>query len=185
MMISALFAVSACTVTPLALNAPALPVAGVNGSELVVPRRRYPGVTGAALRRCERPGGASEAGAGVDAAVPAAQQRAQRLRHARGIGVPEIDDEEVAAGASRRVELLDQLPHARGTRRILAAHQHAVAARVGHERHALRRVGRRRPRARAPRSSAGSRSVTMSSAEAWRTGTTIGSRGGGLVERAR
>ena len=112
-------------------------------------------------------------------AVAAGQQRAQRLRNARRVGVLQVDDEQVAAGASRRVELLDQLPHARRARRVLAAHQHAVAARIGDQRHALRWHPRPRRRAPARRSSSRFTSVTMSSADACRSGTSIGSAAGG------
>ena len=72
----------------------------------------------------------------------AGHQRAQRLRDARGVGVLEVDDEHVAAGAPGRVELLDQRLHARRARRVVGAQHHAVGARVGDERDALLRVAR-------------------------------------------
>jgi hypothetical protein len=71
------------------------------------------------------------------AAVASAQHRPERLRDARRLRVPEIHDVHVAAGPSRRVELLDQLPHAREAAGIVGTHEHAVRPRVGEHGHAL------------------------------------------------
>ena len=68
--------------------------------------------------------------------------------------------------------------HARGARRVVGAHQHAVGARVGDQRHALRRVRRaRRPASRFRRTSRLT-SATMSSADAFFSVTSSGSPAG-------
>ena len=72
----------------------------------------------------------------------AREQRAQRLRNPCRLRVLEVDDEDVAAGAPRRVELLDQLAHARDAAAVVGTHDDAVRARIGDQRHALLRVGR-------------------------------------------
>ena len=86
------------------------------------------------------------------AAVAAGQHRAQRLRDARGLGVLEVDDEHVAAGPARACRAArSAAARARGGR-IVGAHQHAVRARIGHDRHAL--LGVDRPPVRPRRGSA-------------------------------
>ena len=70
----------------------------------------------------------------------AGQQCAQRLRDARGVGVAQVDDEHVAAGALRRIELLDHRLDARRAAGIVRAQQHAVRSRVRHDHDLLLRV---------------------------------------------
>jgi hypothetical protein len=76
------------------------------------------------------------------AAFPAGQHRAKRLRHARGLGIFRHTMNMVAAGPAGRVQLLDQLPDACEAAGIVGAHQHAVRARIGHDRHALLGIDR-------------------------------------------
>ncbi len=145
MMTSALLATSAVIVAPFAENdvgaaAGAAAASGAVGASRCGTRSGHRRV---AEERAAAPPGERSAGRRAAAAVAAGQHRAQRLRDARGLGVLEIDDEHVAAGAAGRVELLDQLAHAREPPGIVGAHQHAVRARVGHDRHALLGVGRR------------------------------------------
>jgi hypothetical protein len=133
MMTSALLAVSAVMVAPPAEKDVAA-VKGAGGSGAV------PGDEAAAPAS----GGQRRAARLQASAVPARQHRAERLRHARGFGILEVDDEHVAARPARRVELFDQLTHARETAGIVGAHQDAVRARVGHDRHPLLGIGRPR-----------------------------------------
>ena len=76
-----------------------------------------------------------------------AVQPAQCFSDVRRVCVAQVHDEHVAPDARRRVELLDQLANAGASRRIVGAHEDAVRARIGDERHALLGFLRRtRPR---------------------------------------
>ena len=138
-------------------------------------RRRLPAppASGAPARRSEAPRAAcgprrrarrrvagQRASAGVVRAplsAAAGQQRAQRLRDLRRLGVLQVDDEHVAAGPPRRVELRDQRRTRAMRAGIVGAQQDAVRARVGDDRHALlrRRPARRARAARRGRRAAG------------------------------
>ncbi len=150
-MTSALLAVSAVIDAPFAENdtAPADCRAGQCGGRRGRRACHRPGAgKGRRLRRRRRTTGLRRA------AVAARQHRPQRLRHARGLGILQVDDEHVAAGPARRVEIVDQLPDAREAAGIVGAHEDAVRPRIGDYGDPLLRItgpGPRGPRCSAVR----------------------------------
>src|SRR6185503_4254273 len=104
---SALLAASACIVTPAAAKPAAVPPAGAAVTVAVAPAL-------AAVAVVIPPAASPPAFGASDAAgvAAAAEQCAQRPGHAHRVGIFQIDDRNIAAGPSRRVELTDQGAHA-------------------------------------------------------------------------
>ena len=143
MMTSALLAGSAVIVAPLAEKLVGL-AAGAFASGAVGAAVGTAPAMGALPRKSEGVCDSVDPPRGA-AAVRAGQHGAQRLRDAHGLGILEVDDEHVAARPAGRVQLLDQLPHARQAAGIVGTHQDAVRARIRHDRHALLGVERTGP----------------------------------------
>ena len=141
MMTSALFAMSAWIVTPPAANVDA--GAGVNGlaaDGAAAPRRAGRRRVAEHLDGAERRRGPRRWRGAPMSALPVSSERSVCATRAASAFL-QIDDEHVAAGAPRRVELLDQRLQPRDAPGIVRAQQHAVRARIGDDRDALLRIG--------------------------------------------
>ncbi len=146
-MTRALFAVSAWIVAPPAVNELLLPCRSGRSERRGARRRDRRGRRGRWARIEWRGGGQLQRVAGRVAAA-AAEHRAQGLGYVQRFGILEVDDEDVAAAATGRVQLLDERARAREPRRTVGAHQEAIGARVRDHGHALLQIGRAPRRAR-------------------------------------